>query len=98
MNTESKGELPDNTPPNNPTPVGADPDDWVRLPRPGRTFFGLTRSFLYSLVKQKRIRSVRIKNATGKTGVLLIYRPSVLALITEAELAGTQTELREGAK
>lgn len=95
MNTESTGGIPNyNTPP----AVETDPNDWMRLPRPGSTYFGLTKTYIFGLVKQKKIRSVRIKNSTGKTGVLLIYRPSLLALIAEAESAESETEQREGAK
>lgn len=58
------------------TPVEHD-SDWVRLPKPGQLFCGLTRSYLYQLCASGKIRSVAIRQPQNKRGVRLIYRPSI---------------------
>jgi hypothetical protein len=61
--------------------------DWVRLPKPGQTLCGMTRSYLYQLCAQGKIRSVTIRQPQNKRGVRLIYRPSIHAFLAKLDLA-----------
>lgn len=63
------------------TPVGQDAD-WVRLPKPGQSLCGMTRSYLYQLCAKGAIRSVTIRAPHNTRGVRLIYRPSIHAFLT----------------
>ena len=82
---------------NDPTETPAEHDaDWVRLPKPGQAFCGMTRSYLYQLCAQKKIRSVTICQPQNTRGVRLLYRPSIHAFI--ADLDRAQNDAPEGAK
>ena len=75
------------------TPVGQDAD-WVRLPKPGCSLCGMTRSYLYQLCASGKIRSVTIRQPHNTRGVRLIYRPSIHAFLASLDLA--QNGAREG--
>jgi hypothetical protein len=68
------------------TPVEHDAD-WVRLPKPGQTLCGMTRSYLYQLCAKGTIRSVTIRQPHNTRGVRLIYRPSIHAFLASLDLA-----------
>ena len=68
------------------TPVEHD-SDWVRLPKPGQTLCGMTRSYLYQLCARGKIRSVTIRQPQNTRGVRLIYRPSIHAFLASLDLA-----------
>lgn len=61
--------------------------DWVRLPKPGQSLCGMTRSYLYQLCAKGAIRSVTIRAPHNTRGVRLIYRPSIHAFLTSLDLA-----------
>ena len=75
------------------TPVEQD-GDWVRLPKPGHSLCGMTRSYLYQLCASGKIRSVTIRQPHNTRGVRLIYKPSILAMLASLDLA--QNGSREG--
>jgi hypothetical protein len=68
------------------TPIEHDAD-WVRLPKPGQTLCGMTRSYLYQLCAKGLIRSVTIRQPQNTRGVRLIYRPSIRAFLASLDLA-----------
>lgn len=55
--------------------------DWVRVPKPGQSLFGLTRSHLYQLAAAGSIRTLAIRTPGKKRGVRLLFLPSVQAYI-----------------
>ena len=75
------------------TPAECDAD-WVRLPKPGQSLCGMTRSYLYQLCASGKIRSVTIRQPHNTRGVRLIYRPSIHAFLASLDLA--QNGAREG--
>ena len=77
------------------TPVEHDAD-WVRLPKPGQSLCGMTRSYLYQLCAKGTIRSVTIRQPHNTRGVRLIYRPSIHAFL--ASLDRAQKGAREAAQ
>jgi hypothetical protein len=58
-------------------------DTWIRLPKPKQQepHTGLTRAFLYSLLKSGAIRSASLKPRGAIRGVRLIHLGSLLAFI-----------------
>jgi hypothetical protein len=47
----------------------------------------MTRSYLYQLCAQGKIRSVTIRQPQNTRGVRLIYRPSIHAFLASLDLA-----------
>lgn len=66
------------------TPHGTE-FDWVRLPKPGESMYGLTRSYLYLLCTRQTVRSITIRQPHNKRGVRLIYRPSIHAFLSSLD-------------
>ncbi len=66
-------------------PVEQD-SDWVRLPKPGCSLCGMTRSYLYQLCASGKIRSVTIRQKNNARGVRLVFRPSIDAFLAELDL------------
>jgi hypothetical protein len=58
------------------TPIEAD-HNWVRPPKPGHRYFGLSRSHLYALDKAGLIRSISLRQAHHRRGVRLLFVPSI---------------------
>lgn len=55
---------------------------WIRLQSKGRCpECGLTKPHLYQLIREGRIRSACLRAPGKKTGVRLIWLPSILDLI-----------------
>jgi hypothetical protein len=55
---------------------------WVRLPSKGREpHSGLTRGFIYELIRTNQIRTSVIKKEGRLTGVRLIWLPSLMEFI-----------------
>jgi len=72
--------------------------EWLRLPKPGQRcpVSGLCRSYLHTLVRDGKIRTVSIRERGRKTGIRLISYDSLMAYIAKHDEAGTQAELQEG--
>jgi hypothetical protein len=66
------------------TPITNDPE-WVRPPKPGQTIEGCGRSFLYELIKTRRIRSVALRARDKQRGIRLIHLPSLRKFIAECD-------------
>ena len=66
------------------TPLTQD-DNWVRLPKPGQSLCGLTRSYLYQLCARQTIRSITIRQPQNQRGVRLIYLPSILSFLASLD-------------
>ena len=67
-------------------PSVIDPADrWIRLPKPKalEPHTGLTRAFLYDLIKRGAIRSASLKPSGAIRGVRLIHLGSLLAFIQQ---------------
>lgn len=60
-------------------------DDWLRLPKAGQTLYGMTRTFLYVLCKQGKIRSVSLKQPHNQRGIRLLWKPSIEAFLAEQD-------------
>lgn len=64
------------------TPHDPANERWIRLPSRGRDpITGLTRPFYYELIRARKIRTSCIKKPGAKTGLRLVWLPSVLAYI-----------------
>jgi hypothetical protein len=77
------------------TPIEQD-NLWVRLPKPGQTLRALTRSYLYQLCANGKIRSITIRAPHNKRGVRLVFLPSLDAWLASLDLA--QNGAREAAQ
>jgi len=59
---------------------------WIRSPKEGNEFYsGLSRSKLYELATERKIRSVSIRKAGQVKGTRLFNLQSILAFITGLE-------------
>lgn len=57
-------------------------EQWARLPtRPGERLQGLSRAHIYELIHDGAVRSACIRRRGARTGVRLIYVPSLLTYI-----------------
>jgi hypothetical protein len=54
---------------------------WGRLPRPGQRLEGMSRSYLYELIKAGKIRSHVIRKGHCVRGIRLLHVPSIRAFI-----------------
>jgi len=61
--------------------------EWVRLPLPGQSLYGLRRTFLCELALRGKIKSVNLREVGKARGVRLLYKPSILAFIEEKAAA-----------
>jgi hypothetical protein len=59
---------------------GTGNEQWDRLPGRGY-YFGLSRPYVYGLIKEGKIKTALIKTPGKCRGMRLIWRPSVLAFI-----------------
>jgi hypothetical protein len=60
----------------------ADLDIWIRLPSRGREMrTGLTRGYIYGLIKDGKIKSSSIRQPGRLKGVRLVWLPSLLEFI-----------------
>jgi len=53
---------------------------WDRLPGRGY-YFGLSRPYVYQLIRQGKIKTALIRQPGKVRGMRLVWRPSVLAFI-----------------
>jgi hypothetical protein len=61
---------------------------WIRAPLKGPEYWsGFSRSKLYELAKDRKIRSVSVRQPGQKKGTRLFHLRSILALIEAAEKA-----------
>ena len=65
---------------------GTGSEVWDRLPSRGY-YMGLSRPYVYDLIRTGKIKSAKILHPGACRGVRLIWRPSVLAFI-EQHIAG----------
>jgi hypothetical protein len=56
-------------------------EEWVRLPKPGERFWGLSRSTLLELGQLGKIRMAHIRKPGSTRGLRLIWRPSLTAYV-----------------
>jgi hypothetical protein len=66
------------------TEIVNDPE-WVRPPKPGQTVEGCARSFLYELIKERKIRSVALRAREKQRGIRLIHLPSLRRFIADSK-------------
>ena len=59
---------------------GTGNEQWDRLPTKGY-YFGLSRPFVYGLMREGKIKTALIKHPGKCRGMRLVWRPSVLAYI-----------------
>lgn len=59
--------------------------DWVRMPRVGKTLFGITRAHLYQLWKSGDVKSVAIRQPGKKFGIRLVSKSSILDFISRLD-------------
>jgi hypothetical protein len=55
-------------------------EEWIRLPKPGQRFMGLTRTTLLEIVldPESRVPSAVIRKRNAQRGIRLIHRPSLV--------------------
>jgi hypothetical protein len=55
-------------------------EEWIRLPKPGQRFMGLTRSTLLEIVldPESGVPSAVIRKRHAQRGIRLIHRPSLV--------------------
>ena len=70
---------------------GAVKPEWLRIPDAIR-FSGLSRSSLYELIKENKIKSVCLRKRNNTRGVRLISADSLSSLIESAANGGTTSE------
>jgi hypothetical protein len=68
------------------TPIEA-ATDWLRLPKPGHTLYGMGRTFLYMLCKRGKIRSVVLRQRHNQRGIRLLWRPAIEAFLAAEDRA-----------
>lgn len=85
MSARGNLAIPTNTGENITTTPIAQDTDWVRLPKPGQSLCGMTRSYLYQLCARGTIRSITIRQPQNQRGVRLIYKPSLLAFLASLD-------------
>lgn len=61
-------------------------DQWDRLPGRGY-YFGLSRPYVYQLMRDGKIKTALIKQPGKCRGMRLVWRPSVLAYIEKYVVA-----------
>ena len=67
-------------------------EKWVRIPSKGKEpHSGLTRAFIYTLIKHNRIKTACIRDKGKLTGVRLIWLPSLFEYIEKHVDAGDQS-------
>jgi hypothetical protein len=56
-------------------------EEWIRLPKPGQRFLGLTRSSWMDVINNPKsgVRSISIKQPGKQRGIRILYMPSVHA-------------------
>ncbi len=65
---------------------GTGNEQWDRLPTRGY-YFGLSRPFVYGLMREGKIKTALIRHPGKCRGIRLIWRPSVLAFIEKHVVA-----------
>ena len=68
------------------TQSGAVKPEWIRFPKAGHlcSFSGLTRSFLYALAAEGKIKTLSLRERGKARGVRLISYDSLMAYISQA--------------
>lgn len=74
--------------------------EWLRLPKPGQRcpVSGLCRSYLHTLVRDGKIRTVSIRERGRKTGIRLISYDSLMAFIAKQAEPADKPEQEGGAR
>jgi hypothetical protein len=71
-----------------PSPAAAALPIWIRAPTKGLEHYsGLSRSYLYALAKDGKIRTRSLREPGRKQGPRLFYLPDILHLINNAPSA-----------
>lgn len=74
-----------------PVPAGTALPIWIRAPAKGLEHYsGLSRSYLYALAKDGKIRTRSLREPGRKQGPRLFYLPDILHLINNAPSAFTE--------
>jgi hypothetical protein len=76
-------------------PKHLDTEEWIRMPKPGDRYMGLTRTTLLEIVlnPEAGVRSAVIKKKHARRGIRLIHRGDLLAHFSK--LAGVVVSDRE---
>ncbi|WP_138223399.1 hypothetical protein [Nibricoccus aquaticus] len=71
------------------TQSGAVKPEWIRFPKAGHLcpFTGLTRSFLYALATEGKIKTLSLRERGKARGVRLISYDSLMTFISQAGAA-----------
>ncbi len=64
-------------------------DEWVRLPKPREKFMGMSRTTLFELCLQGKIRSIVIKKRYAVRGIRLIHLPSLRQFLLSNSSGGS---------
>lgn len=65
--------------------------EWVRLPKPGDRFYGMSRTTLYELCERGHIRSRVIKKRGAIRGIRLIFLPSLIKYLHFGATGGEES-------
>lgn len=81
-------------------PLRLSNERWIRIPKKGYCeWCGLSRSHLFWLVAEGKVRSVSLKKPGNQRGVRLVWLPSVFEYIERVgELAGEVEDCEESLK
>lgn len=78
-------------------PLKISNERWIRMPKKGYCdWCGLSRSHLFGLISEGKVRSVSLKKPGNMRGVRLVWLPSVFEYIEqEGELCGPEPKSAE---
>ncbi len=70
--------------------------EFIRLPKPGGRFYGLSRSYIEELCTSGKVRSSLIKKRGARKGLRLIHLASLRDFILSQDAGITPKEVQEG--